>query len=543
MNTTTLKRSLSDSTSSRISNTASNTRENKKAKTCHKYDDISSSDDEEEEELFDTTTTSIVHTRQKSPQNHNPEIIDLFENSQLSVVPAEDDSDSDNNSDSGMQIYGKNPMKGFNSDDDDDDDDEVHITSASSSSSQSNKKDPKWSCPKCTLENQSTSFACSLCGTTMCDAIDGTNYNASNAHQRHDDMSTVTATNRSNKYWACTKCTFAENKMYYLSCPMCGTRREDNIQSTPIISHRTSSSSSAILITPSTDSSYSSATFRRRLYNSSSSSSSSTTQTSRARRGIIINDDQISSTTSCRPPVDDGLHDSYRYSVVEDTGNNLWYDTVLNQCNITDGSNNNKYYRIQMLVENTNGHFHVWTRWGRVGNSTTGCAMKGPFDSEQDAFVVFAKKYREKSANSWGAANFISKKKKYTKIEVDHDMNVKANNFKASLGLHMELKEMPLGVLSQEQIRKGREILDRIKTKLEGEEAVSESYAQLSSEFYTAIPTPFALHSRPPAISSADSLQQCYDRCETLVTQVNTLAKYVKPEEEKESHFEHTAVN
>ncbi|KAL5022263.1 hypothetical protein ScPMuIL_001418 [Solemya velum] len=45
-------------------------------------------------------------------------------------------------------------------------------------------------------------------------------------------------------------------------------------------------------------------------------------------------------------------------------GKNIW-DCMLNQTNVSN--NNNKYYLIQLLEENTKKAYHVWQRWGRVG--------------------------------------------------------------------------------------------------------------------------------------------------------------------------------
>ena len=49
------------------------------------------------------------------------------------------------------------------------------------------------------------------------------------------------------------------------------------------------------------------------------------------------------------------------YTVHED------YDVKLNQTNIEGGSNNNKFYIIQVLE--SGGKFFTWNRWGRVGEN------------------------------------------------------------------------------------------------------------------------------------------------------------------------------
>lgn len=46
-------------------------------------------------------------------------------------------------------------------------------------------------------------------------------------------------------------------------------------------------------------------------------------------------------------------------------GDGTIFDVSLNQTNV--GSNNNKFYRIQILEGKNDGAFCTWTRWGRVG--------------------------------------------------------------------------------------------------------------------------------------------------------------------------------
>jgi hypothetical protein len=53
---------------------------------------------------------------------------------------------------------------------------------------------------------------------------------------------------------------------------------------------------------------------------------------------------------------------SYRV-YIDDSG--IVWDATLNQTNAA--SSNNKFYRIQLLVDSTKTNFHTWTRWGRIG--------------------------------------------------------------------------------------------------------------------------------------------------------------------------------
>lgn len=226
--------------------------------------------------------------------------------------------------------------------------------------------------------------------------------------------------------------------------------------------------------------------------------------------------------------------------------NDMWYDAVLNQCNIAN--NNNKYYRLQVL-KGSRG-FACWQKWGRVGEPARGSASKfdGPFGSLDCAIRSFTKKYRDKTANAFGVSHFTPKSGKYVPIEIDNDVEVDTTELKidtkpppkieylpskldsatqelvqvlfsnemrneALVSFNLDLQKLPLGVPSQSQIQLGVEILDQIQSKLDGN-AVTTSYEQLSSQFYTAIPHSFG-RSRPPTISRSMGTTKCVIFSET----------------------------
>ena len=67
----------------------------------------------------------------------------------------------------------------------------------------------------------------------------------------------------------------------------------------------------------------------------------------------------------------------------------------------------------------------------------------------------------------------------------------------------------PLGVPSMKQIQIGIDILRKIEEKLTGV-TVSDSYPDLTSKFYTAIPTSFG-RMKPVTINTQDALHERYD--------------------------------
>ncbi|NP_956795.1 protein mono-ADP-ribosyltransferase PARP3 [Danio rerio] len=237
------------------------------------------------------------------------------------------------------------------------------------------------------------------------------------------------------------------------------------------------------------------------------------------------------------------------------------YDCMLNQTNI--GNNNNKFYVIQVLV--SGGKYYCWTRWGRVGESGQN-ALAGP--SAADAAIKsFEKKFKEKTKNNWSdRENFVSHSGKYTLIEVDGDQDaeVKVDSvdggavkvkreqnvlpctldaetqrlmrfifdndmFKEAMtSMDLDIKKMPLGKLSKQQIAKGFEALEEIEAAIKKSER--SKFEELTNKFFTIIPHNFG-RNRPPVISDDSVLQSKKEML--LVLADIEVAQSLKAESEK----------
>eukprot|EP01101_Sappina_pedata_P011845 TRINITY_DN8029_c0_g1_i1.p1 TRINITY_DN8029_c0_g1~~TRINITY_DN8029_c0_g1_i1.p1 ORF type:complete len:676 (-),score=238.61 TRINITY_DN8029_c0_g1_i1:70-1926(-) len=213
------------------------------------------------------------------------------------------------------------------------------------------------------------------------------------------------------------------------------------------------------------------------------------------------------------------------------------YDAMLNQTNI--GQNNNKFYVIQIIANDAETTFFVWTRWGRVGekgaNACTGYTHK------PDAINAFEKKFREKSSNNWrDRKNFRPVSGKYTLIEIDYsadddktersaspvrdtgrsDISSKLDERvqklvkkifdlnmmeKVMTEMEFDVKKMPLGKLAKSQITAGYEILKEIANALKSG-ASGSRLAELSSRFYTLIPHSFG-RQVPPVIGNLEAVK------------------------------------
>jgi poly [ADP-ribose] polymerase 2/3/4 len=264
-------------------------------------------------------------------------------------------------------------------------------------------------------------------------------------------------------------------------------------------------------------------------------------------------------------PVDVEIHikgqDPSDYTVYQEVGGDgKWYDAVLNQCNI--GNNNNKYYRLQILqgkVDRTK--YYAWFKWGRVGEAgrNGSSTWLGP-TTLAEAKKAFGKKYQDKTGNAFGAKTFVAKTGKYDPIEIDNDVEVNedfmeqqgknnkddttgSNNnndetayMKSALDpttkelievlfsremqdqvlkdFSIDLKKLPLGVPSRDQIQRGVDILNEIEERMDGKN--TKDLADLSSRFYTAIPHAFGRRV-PPTIATKPALQDRYDMCNILL--------------------------
>ncbi|XP_034340058.1 protein mono-ADP-ribosyltransferase PARP3 isoform X1 [Arvicanthis niloticus] len=216
------------------------------------------------------------------------------------------------------------------------------------------------------------------------------------------------------------------------------------------------------------------------------------------------------------------------------------YDCTLNQTNI--GNNNNKFYIIQLLEESS--RFICWNRWGRVGE--VGQSKMNHFNCLEDAKKDFKKKFWEKTKNKWEDRNhFVPHPNKYTLIEVQGEAEsqeavVKAFSPQVDGGpvrtvfkpcsldpatqklitnifskemfnnamtlMNLDVKKMPLGKLSKQQIARGFEALEALEEAMKNPTGDGQSLEELSSCFYTVIPHNFGRR-RPPPINSPEVLQ------------------------------------
>ncbi|XP_039234786.1 protein mono-ADP-ribosyltransferase PARP3 isoform X1 [Pipra filicauda] len=269
------------------------------------------------------------------------------------------------------------------------------------------------------------------------------------------------------------------------------------------------------------------------------------------------------------------------------------YECTLNQTNIS--ANNNKFYIIQLLEHK--GAYSVWSRWGRVGE--VGQSKLMPCASLEAAKKDFEKKFREKTKNSWASKeNFVAQPGKYTLIEVQPGAGQEVEVALKGLGsphqaaptasqrltgdagdlqvddvdgnkvckqrvlpctldkdtqelvslifssdmfrdamqtMNIDVKKMPLGKLSKQQIARGFEALEELEAALQEQPPQASCLEELSSRFYTIVPHNFG-RARPPPINSPDLLRAKKDMLLVLadIEVAQSLQAQKVKEEEKE---------
>ncbi|CAH8493260.1 unnamed protein product [Dicrocoelium dendriticum] len=197
------------------------------------------------------------------------------------------------------------------------------------------------------------------------------------------------------------------------------------------------------------------------------------------------------------------------------------YDALLNQTNLQH--NNNKYYVMQLLEDDSSPHYSVWFRWGRVGKP--GQHKLESFGSNLEmAKSCFHKKFLDKTGNIWDPlAIFTKVDGKYDVVKVHYgeengiqEVEKPARNEVKSLlpesvqlllGLIYDVKAMeaeltelsydsrraPLGKLTKEQVAAGYAALRRI----------SDCINQLQSEANSHLDSSVRKRGRPRRSSAS----------------------------------------
>ncbi|VDP63272.1 unnamed protein product, partial [Schistosoma mattheei] len=227
------------------------------------------------------------------------------------------------------------------------------------------------------------------------------------------------------------------------------------------------------------------------------------------------------------------------------------YDAMLNQTNVQN--NNNKYYIIQLLKDESINNYSVWFRWGRVGKS--GQNKLENFGSNlQAAKSCFEKKYNDKDFAVVNDENATAKKKKVKEVKSRLPVAVQvlmklicdfSNMEQVMTELKYDSRRAPLGKLSKSQICAGYTALDNIsqmigalsalsqacstetetkprgrvkriiKTNVGDKRKLEEQLLLACNDFYTRIPHDFGMRI-PPVIRTMPEVKSKIELLEAL---------------------------
>ncbi|KAL4507011.1 hypothetical protein ABPG72_001804 [Tetrahymena utriculariae] len=235
---------------------------------------------------------------------------------------------------------------------------------------------------------------------------------------------------------------------------------------------------------------------------------------------------------------------------------NKIYSAKLNQANMSN--NNNKFYVLQVLkVKGKDQYFH-FNRWGRVGVVGQN-SMKGPFTAEQ-ACSEYEKKLKEKSkdgdyrvldmdfgqdatqdeledAMKKDAETCKLPKEVISLISLIFDMKMINNQMKE---IGYDVKKMPLGKLSKDNINKAYGILKQLYEEVEKSKKDKNKIEQLCNDFYSYIPHDFGFQKMSSFI--LDDAKKVKEKLE-MIESIQNIQIATKLIEEKKQGKDGEAIN
>ncbi|KAK5655677.1 hypothetical protein OQA88_5610 [Cercophora sp. LCS_1] len=272
----------------------------------------------------------------------------------------------------------------------------------------------------------------------------------------------------------------------------------------------------------------------------------------------VVGAGQVAKNKDLVIPLDEGCPYATSKVYIDTAG--VIYDASLNQTNAS--ANNNKFYRIQLLVD-PSGFHRTWTRWGRVGErGQTAIAGEGSLETAMHGFL---KKFKDKSGLPWDMRGGNPKPSKYAFIErnysadTDDEDEADAKEEKSAKGkkpsnwvapkctlhpsvqalmqlifnqqffnaamsdLNYDANKLPLGKLSRATITRGFQALKDLSALFDDRALAGTLYGKvyeravedLSNSFYSIIPHAFG-RSRPPIIQSQPMLKKEIELLESL---------------------------
>lgn len=253
------------------------------------------------------------------------------------------------------------------------------------------------------------------------------------------------------------------------------------------------------------------------------------------------------------------------HHVYSDPDGIIW-DFLGTQTNIAN--NNNKYYVIQLLQQDSGNTFACYSRWGRVGYKGQESFLSSPGSSLDACKQAFSRKFAAKTGYSWEEKDSIvtPKSGKYMPVAVayaddteDNDEGSKPKKNKGDkelpkppppsqlepklqslmqlifnvkhfteqiVEMRFDVNKMPLGKLTNDQLRLGMEALSQVEQAIRGNGNLREA----CNLFYVRVPHDFGMR-RPHPIETLAQVKEKLDMLE-LLGDIKTTMTILKEEME-----------
>lgn len=218
------------------------------------------------------------------------------------------------------------------------------------------------------------------------------------------------------------------------------------------------------------------------------------------------------------------------------------FNCVLALTDIQTGKNS--FYKLQLLQSDKGNKFWVFRAWGRIGTTIGGKKVE-KFSGLYDAKENFEEQYLDKTGNEWADRdNFVKRPNRYYPLDIDYgedseqvkslsdhcdipskldkrvqdlvklifDINAMK---KVMLEFELDMEKMPLGKLSQKQIKAAYGVLNEL-SDLIAKNGSNSKFVDASNRFYTLIPHSFGV-SLPPIMDTLDIVRNKMNMLETLL--------------------------
>lgn len=222
------------------------------------------------------------------------------------------------------------------------------------------------------------------------------------------------------------------------------------------------------------------------------------------------------------------------------TDGKLKYFAILGLVDIA--ADKNSYYKLQLLESDKRHKYWVFRSWGRISTSI-GSTKLDSCGNLDEAIALFEQHYEEKTGNYFGEKKFVKYPGKYYKLDIDYgeekevkklvESNVKSklaepvqnlikllfdvNEMKKTmLEFHLDMEKMPLGKLSQKQLKEALGVLKKIDELIQSGTATPGQFIEQSNRFYTLVPHDFGVQ-RAPILETNEQVATKTEMIESLM--------------------------